>query len=76
MFTVGELKKVLDKLHDDVPVMVSSRYQGYDPVVRAHDARVCFQGYHCESGGWEREAKAKQEHKDNGSIVALLIESD
>jgi hypothetical protein len=76
MYTVGELKKILDKLPDDLPVMTASRYNGYDPAARAYDTYVCFQGIHGESGEWEKEGKAKPEHKANGSIRALIVESD
>lgn len=74
MLTVGDLKRKLNGLHDDLPVFVAGHYGGYEHVTELHVGKLCFQACHAESAPWEVVGKAKKEHEEHGSIKAALIE--
>jgi hypothetical protein len=75
MVTVGELKRWINAIdNDDLPVMLSSHYSGYDPLEQSILVRpVCFQGYRGESGPWQTPDKADNKHSQSGTILAVLI---
>jgi hypothetical protein len=73
MFTVADLRRSLNGYDDDIPIMLESRYEGYDPMGGVEAKRVFFQGYHAESGGWGDIKRATTEQLQNGHILVVII---
>ena len=74
MFTVGDMKRAIRGYEDDIPIMLWDHNGGFEPMEAVGSKRVFFQGYHCESGGWEDVKKASPKQLENGHIFTVTIQ--